>query len=388
MRVLWLTSWYPNRLDEMNGDFIQRHAYATALYCKVDVIHLEADKENKLQQQVARYVQQKPNLTETIILYKPTKVLGPLSKALALRQYVRLMKKEVQQYIREQGVPDLVHVHVPMKAGLVALWMKRKYGTPYLVTEHWTIYQNLSADGYNKRSFLFRYYTQRIFRNAVVFLPVSDNLGSIIKNSIAKINYTIIPNAVDIELFRYAPPAVKEPGFRFIHVSTMHYQKNPEAIVQAFSELYKRYPGARLVMAGNTDDKLQQWMRKQHISSDGISFTGLIPYTEVAKEMQKSDALVMFSRYENLPCVILESLCCGLPVITSDAGGIAEVIDETNGILLQKYEPIFLLNAMITLYEQQGHFNRKQISLRASEQFSYAAVGREIFREYQKIAPV
>ena len=37
-KILWLTSWYPNRMDEFDGDFIQRHAKAVALFCRVHVI--------------------------------------------------------------------------------------------------------------------------------------------------------------------------------------------------------------------------------------------------------------------------------------------------------------------------------------------------------------
>ena len=50
--------------------------------------------------------------------------------------------------------------------------------------------------------------------------------------------------------------------------------------------------------------------------------------------MQLADTLVLFSRYENLPCVIAEALCSGLPVVSNRIAGIPEMLDETNGIML------------------------------------------------------
>ena len=50
MKVLWLTSWYPNKVNETNGDFVQRHAQAASFYCKVDVIHVEKDIGSLLNQ--------------------------------------------------------------------------------------------------------------------------------------------------------------------------------------------------------------------------------------------------------------------------------------------------------------------------------------------------
>jgi len=46
--VLWLPSWYPNKLDPFDGDFIQRHANAASLHTKVHVIFVKADEEGKI----------------------------------------------------------------------------------------------------------------------------------------------------------------------------------------------------------------------------------------------------------------------------------------------------------------------------------------------------
>src|SRR5690349_1647869 len=126
IRALWLTSWYPNKLDAVNGDFIQRHARAVALFSKVDVIHLEPDKNNVLSDRVEIWKATNGNLSETIVLYQLNNNFL-FGKLISFKRYLSLFKKQIQQYISLYGKPDIIHVHVPVKAGIIALWMKRKY---------------------------------------------------------------------------------------------------------------------------------------------------------------------------------------------------------------------------------------------------------------------
>src|SRR5690242_6079274 len=118
IRALWLTGWYPNKLDAVNGDFIQRHARAVALFCKVDVIHLEPDKNNVLTTQTEIYAETNGNLSETIALYKLNHNFL-VGKPFSFTRYTSLFKKLVQQYISKHGKPDIVHVQVPIKAGII-----------------------------------------------------------------------------------------------------------------------------------------------------------------------------------------------------------------------------------------------------------------------------
>ena len=66
MKVLWLVSWYPNRLDKFTGDFIQRHAQAVSQYCKVEVIFVKKD-ESLLPNAIETENNVTDNLTEKII---------------------------------------------------------------------------------------------------------------------------------------------------------------------------------------------------------------------------------------------------------------------------------------------------------------------------------
>lgn len=386
IRALWLTSWYPNRLDTMNGDFIQRHARAVAGFCKVDVIHVEPDKKNEITKTFERSATQTKNLSETIVLYKPFRGLGVLSKLLSLRRYYNAFKKEIGQYIQENGLPDIVHVHVPMKAGLLALWMKKKYKIVFVVTEHWTIYHDNAAYSYYNRNAAFKYFTKKIFTQANLFLPVSKNLGELICKKVAEVPYVVVPNVVDTTFFN-ADNLDKQNDdvvFRFIHVSTLHEQKNPGGIIRSFAKFYQQYSAAELWIVGGNPDELVSLSNQLGITK-AIHFLGLLSYKEVAQKMKCCHVLVMFSRYENMPCVIEEALCCGLPVISTNVGGISEVIDELNGKLVRNEEEQELLKAMIDIFINYISYNRNEISARAISRFSYEHGGANIENIYATI---
>jgi len=386
IKALWLTSWYPNKLDAMNGDFIQRHARAVSLFCQVYVIHLEADKEGVLTDKEEVTVEKNESLTEEIVLYKPVQKFGLLGKAMSYHKYLTLFKTHIKDYIKENGLPEIVHVHVPMKAGILALWMKKKYGINYIVTEHWAIYNNDAPDAFSKRSFLFRQMTKKILRQCSVFTPVSQNLGEAIQQMVVDIPFTVVPNTTDTNFFNYtAKPSDNDDVFTFLHVSTLKHQKNPEAILRVYKQFYSLYPNSKLVITGHANNGLLQYASSLNIPQQNLEFTGLVSYTDVAEIMKKSDAFVMFSRYENLPCVIIEALCCGLPVISTDVGGISEVINETNGVLIYTQDEIELLKAFTGLYNSYQMYSRSRIAREASSKFSYYSVGEAVTIVYDRV---
>jgi glycosyltransferase involved in cell wall biosynthesis len=99
--------------------------------------------------------------------------------------------------------------------------------------------------------------------------------------------------------------------------------------------------------------------------------------------MQQAHAFVLFSNHENFPCVVVEALCCGLPVITSIVGGVAEAINTENGILITKEDQEQLTNAMLHMIENYKHYNRAEIAKAAAEKYSYATIAKQFVQLYE-----
>lgn len=370
-KILWLVSWYPNKTDLFDGDFIQRHARAAALYNDIYVIHVAPDEKGIVTGNVKEEIKSQQGLTEHIIYFK--KSISFFGRVRAFSKWRRLFKKAVTAYIDKQGHPDLVHVHVPVKAGIIALWVKRNYGIPFIITEHLGIYHDVNELKYSQRSSLFKNYTKKIFAAASRFLTVSKFLGEGVNRLVMKKEFEIVPNVVNSDLFFYGES--HHSRFRFIHVSNMVTLKNVKGILDAAKRLQRRNKDFELVMVGNRDNSMQVYAREEGLN-DFVVFKGEVSYEQVAAEMQLSDVLILFSEIENSPCVIGETLSCGLPVIATNVGGIPELVNQENGFLLEPGNTEALASAMQKMIDQYDRYNRKKIAEDARAKFSYPVVGK------------
>ena len=384
MKVLWLVSWYPNRMDAFTGDFIQRHAQAVSLYAEVAIIFVK--KEESLAantSEVERTVT--GNLTEQIIYYNAPKTnLKIIDRAISYLNYKKHYQQAVEQYIKENGRPAYVHVHVAMNAGLIALWIKKKWNIPYFVTEHWVGYYKECVPSIYDNSFLFRFLNKRVLAKATLFLPVTKGLGEKVKTDFVNVPYRVIPNVVNTDFFKYKSSTPAK--FRFIHISHINYQKNPEGMFSAAQILKERGYEFELFMLGNQSESLNALADKYGLLPDVVIFNKAVPYNEVAGFIQSSSAFLMFSRFENLPCVLLEALCCGLPVISTNVGGITEAVNDENGILIESEDIPALANAMQKMIDEYQHYNREKIAAEASDKYNYIKVGQQFFELYNTVA--
>ena len=382
INVLWLASWYPDRLDPFYGDFIERHAIAVSRYVKLTVLVILKDESlpaNKTE--VEKTIDN--NLTVYHVYYGKTKMPRRLESYFSVKKYFKLQKQFYQQIEKETGRPAIIHVQVAMKAGMLALYLEKKYQIPFVVTEHWTGYYPESKPSVYESNIFYKKINKKILQKAALFLPVTKDLGETINKNFIPVKYIVVPNVVNTGLFFYEP--VMPDTFRFIHPSYMNYQKNPEGILQACVQLKAKGYDFKLLMIGNEDRALIKIAKDNHLLNNVVFFKAAVPYKTVAKEMQESAALLLFSRFENLPCVILEALCCGLPVISSRVGGIAEVINETNGLLVDSENIGQLVNAMQQMMDNYDTYNKGAFADIATKQFNYATVGNQYFSIYQNI---
>jgi glycosyltransferase involved in cell wall biosynthesis len=98
----------------------------------------------------------------------------------------------------------------------------------------------------------------------------------------------------------------------------------------------------------------------------------------------QSHVLVMFSRTENLPCVILEALSCGLPVISSDVGGIRDWIGESTGILVESENEDRFLQGLIFMLNNYSKYDRDYLHQYAIQNFSMEIIAGRFYRIYEK----
>lgn len=383
MKVLWLASWYPNKYEPVNGDFIQRHAIAVAQILPIHLIHVvQLGKDVAVKEERQDFVNE--NLTEQINYIQYRKTGLPLfDKIQYNRFYLKRYLEILEQYFLEHGKPDLIHVHVPMKAGWVALAIKKKYNIPYIVSEHGSYYDEAAPDTFSKRSFFFKRNTKKVCQNATAVTNVSTLIGSKMKALFHLNEVVTIHNVVDTNLFYYLP-LENQNEFVWIHVSTLGEQKNIEGLFTAFSAFVKKCNlKQKLLMVGPFSNYHIE-LAKENDIENLVEFVGEVSHQKVAFYMQQANAFVLFSKHENFPCVIIEALCCGLPIISSNVGGLAEALNSQNGILVTNEKLEQLESAFSTMITEYHAYDRKAISNDAKSKYSYSTIANQFVKLYKE----
>jgi glycosyltransferase involved in cell wall biosynthesis len=139
------------------------------------------------------------------------------------------------------------------------------------------------------------------------------------------------------------------------------------------------------------DGPIDHWKsvaRSLEIPPSSISFFGTLTKVQVANQMMQSNCFVLFSNFENLPLVMIEAMCCGLTVITTNVGGCREFLPLDQGhFLIEKKDEDALFNAFVQAIEQKNIQieKKKTISEYASKTFSNEAIGEQFNTIYHSI---
>ena len=105
----------------------------------------------------------------------------------------------------------------------------------------------------------------------------------------------------------------------------------------------------------------------------------------LCKKKHEYDALILNSLYENQPVVILEALCCGIPAISSDVGGISENINPENGLLFKPNDENGLIQTIDDFILKKASYNSLEIQKWAMERYSKNKIADEFDKLFQSL---
>lgn len=383
--ILWLASWYPTELDPYSGDFIQRHARAVSAFRPVHVIHFAYDPDKKVTDDVTVSKHYHPNLRETIVYYTAGKGFGGFfRKYAAYRKFRSVLKKYLKEFIGKEGKPELVHLHSAYKAGLAALWLKKKFNIRYILTEHWTYFLPEARPNIDGLPGTVKRMISRIIQQAEVVLPVSGYLAGALHSRYSEIKIQIISNTVDLNIFSPGEKN-KTEELRLVHISSLSYQKDPESLFFAIAELVKNKIPVMLEVFGPVNEYSRSLVAKYSIDKE-VLFHGEKPQDDLANSLQQADGLVLYSRYETFGCVLIEANACGVPVIVTDSPLMREIVKENeNGLLVRPGEPMELARRLTEFYEKRYRFDRSRIAENARSAYSFQKIGDQINTVYNSI---
>lgn len=367
--ILFISSWFPNKLEPTNGNFVQRHAEAVSVFHDVEVLHAIGDPHQKKMYIIDNKIINK--IKTVIVYYRDSKnpVQNFYRRMNAYKMGFRIMQK-----------PDLVHANILHNNLLFAVYLKKRHGIPFVVTEHWTALRKVN---HGKTSGAIKNTAKFIGNHASEILPVSKELEDGLRYLGIKTKMQVVPNVVDTELFspRGSKSSVK---FTFIHVSSLIPRKNPDKILSTALKLLSEGYQFKLKIGGDGDTALLKNMAELSGFSDNIEVFGMQPIESIAKKMKESDCFILYSDDENLPCVLLESMACGIPVIATDVGGISEFFPKNFGILLKEKSEENLRKAMLDMMSENITADAELADF-ARQNFSKKAIGAQYSSVYKSI---
>ena len=379
MKVLWLASWYPSKGNALNGDFIQRHAEAVSLFMPVDVIHVSRTEKKANAESGETINNNYPNLKSIIRCYYLPSLFG-IDKACSFFFLFFLYKKLIKKYIKENGKPGLIHVHVSLHCAAVALYCKLRYKIPFIITEHASFFLKQSP----RQNVLSKLMLQKAFKNASAITVVSKYLGNAIAEYFNMKSFTVIPNVVDTSVFFYKDDKPKNDVPVFLHISTVRPEKNPGQMLEAFSILKHQFNKKFVLqIVSPQHDDLKQLAKDLKID-DSISWMKETTQPGLAKLMQAANAHVLYSKAETFGCVNIEAMACGLPTIVSDIPTFREyLIENITSYFAPANNPgelAMLLNDFIYKQPLPG----KNIAEHAA-QFNYKNIGQQFVNIYKEV---
>lgn len=370
MKILFISSWFPNKLEPTNGNFVQRHAEAVALLHDVEILHTIG---NIHQKEEFIFDDKVINGIRTLIIYYKNSNNPALN-------FFRRMKAYNMGFAKMQR-PDLVHANVLHNNMLFAVYLKKKYKIPFVVTEHWTA---LQEQNHTKTSNNVKRIAKYIAKNAGYILPVSYNLKDSLKKLEIMTEMKVISNVVDTKLFTIKAKA-QESEIKFLHISSLIPRKRPKDIINAVYLLHQNGFQVSLEIGGDGETESLIDLVKNIKAENYIKVFDAISYAEVAEKMQNSDYFILFSENETQGCVILESYACGKPVISTKVGGAAEFIIDGLGIGVEKNNTDQLYNVLEKICKQEYSFKSeseiRQFSVDGYSRESIAKQFTEIYKE-------
>ncbi len=233
-------------------------------------------------------------------------------------------------------------------------WIHKK---PYIISEHWTGYHQPQS---NNIGFLQKSISKVITKQASYVCPVSNDLSKSIQQLGCNGNFIRVPNVVDTKLFN----PINKTGLNFTitHISNMNNDhKNIHGILNVISKICKKEENIKFQLIGEDSTKYKNYAEKLGVKKNDLLFFDHLPHKEVAQKLKESNLFILFSNYENLPCVILESFSCGVPVISTNTGGISEYFPNNFGKLINVNDENQLEIEILNYYNKKSNIVSKSI---------------------------
>jgi glycosyltransferase involved in cell wall biosynthesis len=190
-----------------------------------------------------------------------------------------------------------------------------------------------------------------IFKNAFINIAPSNYLFSAFQKNSYQVKF--IPNAIELKHYTFKERTSIQPKLLWVRAFQNIY--NPQMAVEVLSLLKKYYPTAKLCMVG--PDKDRSFAKVKKLAQEkgllnAIEFTGLLTKEAWIAKSKELDIFINTTTIDNTPVSVVEAMALGLPVVSTNVGGLPYLIeDQINGLLVENGAAKEMAHAIIELIE-------------------------------------
>lgn len=382
MNILMIPSWYENINNLTHGSFFREQAEALEkLGHEVYVLYVDIIRFNELKRMIKTSKFQhytKNNLK----VYRIKKVKLPkIPEKYVCRMVTKGIEKLYLDNIYKKVKIDVIHAHSFVWGGYAAVKLGKKYNIPVAVTEHYTGYsRNIFSDD-EKNMLIYA------IRNADKVISVSSGLREdMLKITGVDREIHIIPNMVDTDLFKPSfNEKNKDDEFKFLAVCYLMKKKGIDILIRAFKKAMLSEKKIKLTIVGDGEEKnfLKQLAKDLGIEGN-IEFLGSASRIKVVEEMKKCDCFVLPSRFETFGVVYIEALCMGKPVIATNTDAIADIVNDSNGLIVDIEDVEGLTKALIKIKREYQRYNFEDISYKCIQKFGKKSISQKLSKKLEE----
>ena len=374
LNVLMFPAWYPSPARPFLATFHREHARATALYH--DLVVLDAPREHT---DGVRGRQVEEVVEDGIRIVRLRYGRAPVPKTTMVR-YISAVIATYRALVRSGFTPDVIHGHLYFIA-LPAVILGRLFRVPVVITENAECF----ATGLSRAD---RLEARLALGLADRVLPVSRSLRVLMEAQGVRARYEEIPNAVDTKVFY--PDAVAaargEGPYRLLTVARMMPVKGVANLLRSLAVLRRLRTDFTLDIVGDGDHRAEYEALAASLGLGGhVRFLGFQSREAVADHMRAAHVFVLGSLTENCPCVLLEAMASGLPIVATDVGGVREFVPEHMGAFAPRENPEALARTIAAMLDRLASLDPAEMAAYARSRFSLEAVGAQVDRVYQAL---
>lgn len=368
--MLVLPAWYPTARRPLAGPFVRDHVRAAAAYGHRMVVLVDEGPDPGLRGLARLSEERDGELRVFRLRHRPGAAkLAYLPAALLL----------ARRLAREGTPVDVLHAHIHWM-GWPAVLAGSILRRPVVITENSSEWpRRTMRPGALRRARI-------AFRRAALVCPVNERLREAIESYGVRGRFRIVPNTVDTATFHPGLAEARE-ATRLVNVALHVEVKALDVLLKAFRQASASRPELRLELIGDgpLTPELRQLAEELQLG-ERVHFSGRANPAAIAETLRSSDVFVISSLSENMPLAVIEALCCGLPVVGTDVGGIPEAVGA-DGVLALAGDPGALAAAIGTAISGYETFDRAAIARRAATRWSFEAVGRAWDEIYCSLRP-